>query len=291
MWLLLQRSFGLDRASLRASYSPYIPLFIFCVPLSRFHLPPPRCHLLSSLPWAPLFVSPLPGEGSTGGALSHVAPPGLFLLVIAATAASPCVTRAAAALPRHRQSRQRGQREGKSPSRQGASTAQQRHKHTHGPPRTRRPPGTSRATESEQRRPGSSGSSLHLHRGTYGKAKESQHLVFHNQTSNLPFSSTGSSIVSREGGAEVLLHLVECPWIVKAPCCVYSGPSRRETESCWHHTVQISNIYIGRSSITVSNTSNLIHCFLCSLGNRGSIPRILYQGVTAPECIRLWFKL
>lgn len=79
MRLLLQRSLGLDRASLRASYSPYIPLFIFCVPLSRFHLPPPRCHLLSSLPRAPLLVSLLPGEGSTGGALSHVAPPGLFL--------------------------------------------------------------------------------------------------------------------------------------------------------------------------------------------------------------------
>lgn len=86
---------------------------------------------------------------------------------------------ALAPLHRHRQSRERRQ-----PTREGAPAGrvpaqrQHTHTHTHEPGRTHRAPGTSRATESEQRRSGSYGSSLHLRRETYGKAKESQHLFF-----------------------------------------------------------------------------------------------------------------
>lgn len=101
---------------------------------------PPAClRALGSFVRVP---SLLPGEGSTGGALSQAAPPGLFLLLVIASAARPCVTGAPAAQTK---------RERRSPSRQGASSARLG-TNTHSPAGPR-PPGTSGAAQSEQHQP------------------------------------------------------------------------------------------------------------------------------------------
>lgn len=80
------------------------------------------------------------------------------------------------------------------------------------------------------------------------------------------------------------LHFVERLWLrsLLGIVCAWApgttGP-HRETETPGTATTQIISIYIISTSITVvNNSSNLIHSFLCSLGNRDSIPMDFLPG-------------
>lgn len=184
--------------------------------------------------------------------------------------------------PRRRQSRQEAAgREGAPAGRVPAQT------HTPAP----QDPPASR----DKQGPGSRGSSLHLHRETYGKAKEHNILFFitkHPSCLSVLLAAPLSAV--RVGlKCSFHLHLVECPRIVKISVLCVLGPlvptERGTVLLAPHHTMQINTIYISRGFFTVSCSSNLIHCFLCCLGNRNSIPRILYQGlgITVPKCTKL----
>lgn len=91
LWLLLEHSLVPDRASLSASFSPYIPLFILCMWLPRSHLLPPQCHLLVS-PHLVSFVSAPWRKAAPWAHCPRLLPLRLTQL-ITATAAFPCITR------------------------------------------------------------------------------------------------------------------------------------------------------------------------------------------------------
>lgn len=223
------------------------------------------------------------GKAAPGVHCPGLLPQGLFLL------APYCNHRFSSPGHRQRSPAQTkpagGGGEGRSPSRQGAST--DTHTSPAGPAGLQGQAGAWKpwqlSTPSQ---------------GNIWQSQRAQHLVFHNQTSILPFSSTGSSVVSCKSVRVELkcsfhLHLVECLWIVKISVLCVLGPlvptERGTVLLAPHHTMQISTIYISRGFFTVSYSSNLIHCFLCCLGNRDSIPRILYQGlgITVPKCTKL----
>lgn len=170
-WLLLWHSLVPDRASLSASYSPYVPLFIFCTLLSCFHLPPPQCHLLASLHLAsfvPFSCLCSLEEGSTMSILSQVAPPRAFLLSLLLQSQPSLASSGPLALYRmlhwQKQSQKlRGGLRSKEPQQAGCQHTSSR-KERYKPRRRQWASRTTRAREPEDRKPGSNGRSLHLQR-------------------------------------------------------------------------------------------------------------------------------
>lgn len=81
------------------------------------------------------------------------------------------------------------------------------------------------------------------------------------------------------------LNFVECLWIAKSSgSCMCFGSwhnwTHCEAETLGTATMQIISIYIISTFITVvNNSSNLIHHFLCCLGNRASIPMDFMPGI------------
>lgn len=167
----------------------------------------------------------------------------------------------------------------KEPSRQGASTPAPEQKQGHKPGRRW---WASRTTI--VREPGSRGR-FYTYRGKHTAKQKLERVTtsfFRNQTSILLLNSISTSVFSWKSGAQVLLSPILCwasldgevfwVWFVLWHNC--------ETETLSIATVQIISIYIiSTSSPVVNNNRNLIHCFLCCLGNRDSIPMYFMTGI------------